>query len=132
MSVGRYPQDFLRVFTARTFEGSLEEKVFGLGGRDATELQTYRDGCAERVVLITDVTAVGSVCVVVARGDGVWGQREGGGISWYNKAECKSCDVNPPCHSRAVRQLIITLCVCVCPSGSTCHMTTTRSVERQA
>lgn len=52
--------------------------MFGLSGRDATQPQTYRDGCAERVVLITDVTAVGSVCVVVARGDGVWGRREGG------------------------------------------------------
>lgn len=100
MPVGRYPKDFLRVFAARTFEGSLKEKVFGLSGRDATEPQTCRDGCAERVVLITDVTAVGSVCVVVACGDGVWGRREGeGGVSWYNKAECKSCDINPPCHS---------------------------------
>lgn len=47
---------------------------------------------------------------------GVGGRGAVGGISWYNKAECKSCDVNPPCHSRAVRQLIITLCVCVCVS----------------
>lgn len=94
--------------------------------RDTNKTQTSGEKYAECVVLLTDVTVAGYVCGLLT--GMVWGD------PLLKMAECKSCDMDPPGYNRAIKQLIITLCVSLSFSapGSTCLMMTTQSVESQA